>query len=452
MQVTETTSDGLKRGYTMTLPADALEAKMTEKLEAARADVQMKGFRKGKAPLPLLRKMFGQSLLGEVLQESVDGAVRAHFEQTGDRPALQPDVKIANEDFKEGQDLVVEVSYEKLPDVPEADFAAIKLTRPVAAVADEDVNEALGNLAENAKTFADKDGAAETGDQVVIDFVGKVDGEAFEGGSAEDYPLELGSNSFIPGFEDQLVGVSTGDEKDVNVTFPAEYGAEHLAGKDAVFSVTVKGVKAPAKAEIDDELAQKFGAENLEDLKKQVTERLEAEYKGAARTLIKRDLLDAIDAAVKFDLPPTLVEMEAKQIAHQLWHDENPDVHGHDHPEIEPTDEHNSLAERRVRLGLLLAEIGQKQEIEVSEQELQQAVFAEARKYPGQERQFFEFIQNNPQALQQFRAPLFEEKVVDYILELVDMTDETITKDELQKRLEALDEDSKAAEGETADA
>ena len=448
MQVTETLSEGLKRAYQMTLPAASMDAQMTEKLEAARADFQMKGFRKGKAPLPLLKKMFGKSLLGEVLQEAVDGAVRQHFETSGDRPAMQPDVKIANEDYDEGQDLVIDVTYEKLPDVPETDFKSITLSRPVAAVADEDIDEALGNLAENAKTFAAREEGqtAEKGDQVVIDFVGKVDDEAFEGGSAEDYALELGSNSFIPGFEDQLEGIAREEVRDVNVQFPAEYGAEHLAGKDAVFTVTCKDVKAPAKAEIDDALAEKFGAENLEQLKAQVTERLEAEYKGAARTLVKRKLLDAIDETVTFELPPTLVEMEAKQVAHQLWHDENPDVQGHDHPEIEPTEEHNALAERRVRLGLLLAEIGRAQEIEVSEQELQQAVFAEARKYPGQERQFFEFIQQNPQALQQFRAPIFEEKVVDYILELVTLEDEPVTKDELQKRLEALDEEEGAAE------
>ncbi len=443
MQVTETRSEGLSRAYTMTLPADALAQKMTEKLEVARADVQMKGFRKGKAPLPLLKKMFGKSLLGEVVQESVDGAVRAHFEKTEHRPALQPDVKIANEDFDEGQDLVVEVSYEKLPDVPEADFAAIKLTRPVAAVADEDVNEALQNLAQNAKSFTPRmEGQyAEKGDQVVIDFVGSVDGVPFDGGAGEDFPLELGSGSFIPGFEEQLVGVKPGEARDVNVTFPEQYGAEALAGKAAVFAVTCKEVKAPAKAEINDELATKFGAESLDDLKKQVSERLEAEYRGASRALVKRKLLDALDEKVTFDLPPSLLEAEAKQIAHQLWHDEHPEVQGHDHGEVEVTDEHKTLAARRVRLGLLLAEVGRKQEIEVSEQELQQQIFNEARKYPGQERQFFEFIQKNPQALQQFRAPLFEEKVVDFILELAKITETEVSKEDLQKLLEALDDE-----------
>jgi trigger factor len=276
---------------------------------------------------------------------------------------------------------------------------------------------------------------------VTIDFLGKVDGEAFEGGAAEDYPLVLGSNSFIPGFEAQLVGVKVGEEVEVNVTFPAEYGAENLAGKDAVFECKIKAVKAPKAAEINDELATKFGAEDLAALKGQISERLEAEYAGAARAVQKRHLLDALDKMVKFELPPSLVEAEAGQIAHQLWHDENPDVQGHDHPEIEPTDEHNTLAERRVRLGLLLAELGQKAEIQVTDAEMTQAMMNQARQYPGQEREFFEFVQKNPQMQQQMRAPLFEDKVVDYVFELATVTDKEVSKDQLQKAVEAMDDE-----------
>jgi len=227
----------------------------------------------------------------------------------------------------------------------------------------------------------------------------------------------------------------------VNVTFPAEYGAENLAGKDAVFECKIKAVKAPKAAEINDELATKFGAEDLAALKGQITERLEAEYAGAARAVQKRHLLDALDKMVKFELPPSLVEAEAGQIAHQLWHDENPDVQGHDHPEIEPTDEHNTLAERRVRLGLLLAELGQKAEIQVTDAEMTQAMMNQARQYPGQEREFFEFVQQNPQMQQQMRAPLFEDKVVDYVFELATVTDKDVSKDELQKAVEAMDDE-----------
>ena len=443
MQVTETLNEGLKRGYAITVTAAELEGKVNDKLVEAQPDVEMKGFRKGKVPMALLKKQFGQRLMGEVMQESIDGAMQQHFADSGDRPAMQPDVKMTNEDWKEGDDVNVEMSYEALPEIPEADMSKIKLERLVVKADDAAVDEALANLAETAQDFkARKKGSkAKDGDQIVIDFLGKVDGEPFEGGAAEDYPLALGSNSFIPGFEDQLVGVKAGDEKDVTVTFPEQYQAEHLAGKEAVFSCTVKEVKEPVAAELNDELAKKFGADDLAALKVQISERLEAEYSGAARAVMKRGLLDELDSLVKFELPPSLVTAEANQIAHQLWHEENPDVEGHDHPEIETTDEHNTLAERRVRLGLLLAEIGQKAEVEVTDAEMSQAIMNQARQYPGQERQFFEFVQQNAQMQQQLRAPLFEDKVVDHVFELATVKDKTVSKDDLQKAVEALEED-----------
>ena len=443
MQVTETLNEGLKRGYNIVVTADELSAKVDEKLVEARPEIEMKGFRKGKVPMALLKKQYGQRLMGEAMQESIDGAMSKHFEDSGDRPAMQPAVKMTNDDWKEGDDIHVEMSYEALPTIPEVDLKKIKLEKMIAKADEASVDEALANLAETAQDFADrkKGTKAKDGDQVTIDFLGKVDGEAFEGGAAEDYPLVLGSNSFIPGFEAQLVGVKLGEEVEVNVTFPAEYGAENLAGKDAVFECKIKAVKAPKAAEINDELATKFGAEDLAALKGQITERLEAEYAGAARAVQKRHLLDALDKMVKFELPPSLVEAEAGQIAHQLWHDENPDVQGHDHPEIEPTDEHNTLAERRVRLGLLLAELGQKAEIQVTDAEMTQAMMNQARQYPGQEREFFEFVQKNPQMQQQMRAPLFEDKVVDYVFELATVTDKEVSKDELQKAVEAMDDE-----------
>jgi trigger factor len=274
----------------------------------------------------------------------------------------------------------------------------------------------------------------------VINFLGKVDGEAFEGGAADDYPLVLGSNSFIPGFEEQLVGAKVGDDVEVKVKFPDEYGAENLAGKDAVFECKINAVKEPKPAEINDELAQQFGAEDLAGLKGQVEERLATEYSGAARQVLKRGLMDALDGAVSFDLPPSMVDAEAAQIAHQMWHEDNPDVTDHNHDPVETTDEHKKLAERRVRLGLFLSELGLKNEINVSDAEMQQAMMQQAQQYPGQERQFFEFIQQNEQAMQQIRAPLFEDKVVDYILELATVSDKEVSKDELQKAIEALDE------------
>jgi len=442
MQVTETLNEGLTRAYDVTITATELEAKVTEKLEAARADFQMKGFRKGHAPLALMKKMYGQSVMGEAMQEAVDGAVGEHFEKSGDRPAMQPEIKMTNDEWKEGDDVAVSVSYECLPAIPDADFSKIKLERLVTEIEDAAVTEALENLAASTTNYEKrrKGSKAKDADQVVIDFLGKVDGEAFDGGAGEDYPLVLGSNSFIPGFEEQLVGAKEGDELDVNVTFPAEYGAESLAGKDAVFTCTVKEVREPKPAPVDEELATKYGAESLEDLTKQITERLENEYAGASRAIMKRKLMDELDEQVKFDLPPSLVKVEADQIAHQLWHDENPDVQGHDHPEIETTDEHSTLAERRVRLGLLLAEIGNQNNVEVTEQEIQQAMFQQASQYPGQEREFFEFMQKNEQAQQQMRAPIYEDKVVDFIIELAEVSDKKVSKDDLETAIKGLDE------------
>jgi len=443
MQVTETLNEGLKRGYTITVTAAELEAKVQEKLVEAQPEIEMKGFRKGKVPLAILKKQFGPRLLGDAMQDAIDGAMKDHFDKTGDRPALQPEVKMVDGDsWAEGKDVVVEMTYEALPPIPDVDAASLSLEKLVVKADDADVDAALANLADSAKSFEDrkKGSKAKDGDQVVIDFKGSVDGVAFDGGSAEDYPLVLGSNSFIPGFEAQLVGAKEGEEVSVNVTFPESYGAAHLAGKAAVFACTIKAVKAPKAAEIDDELAKKFGAEDLAALKGQIAERLQAEYKGAARAVLKRALLDQLDAQVKFDLPAKLVEAEAAQIAHQLWHEENPHDHGHNHGHIETTEEHSKLAERRVRLGLLLAEVGRKAEIQVTDAEMTQAVLAAARQYPGQERAYFDFVQKNPQVQQQLRAPIFEDKVVDHIVAGAKVTEKEVSKDDLQKAIEALDE------------
>jgi trigger factor len=433
MQVTETLNEGLKRAYSIKLMAAELDTKVTEKLNEAQPDVEMKGFRKGKVPLALLKRQFGQRILGEAMQETIDGAMSKHFEDSGDRPAMQPNVEMqGGEKWKEGDDVEVSLTYEALPTIPEVDFSKIKLQKLVVKSDKAAIDEALDNLASSANDFKDrkKGSKAKDGDQVVIDFVGTVDGEAFDGGSSEDYPLVLGSNSFIPGFETQLVGCKVGEDQKVKVTFPDEYGSENLAGKDAEFACKIKNVKEPIPAKINDELATKFGAEDLKALKTQISERLESEYSGAARAVMKRHLLDALDKKVKFELPPSLVEAEAKQIAHQLYHEENPDVKDHEHKDIEPSKEHNKLAERRVRLGLLLAELGQKAEVEVSDAEMSQAIMAQSRQYPGQEKEFFEFMQKNEQMQQQLRAPIFEDKVVDHIFEQATVADKKVNKTE----------------------
>jgi len=440
MQVTETLNEGLKRAYSMMLTAQELDDKVMGKLLEAQPGIEIKGFRKGKVPMAMLKKQFGPRLLGEAMQEAIDSAMQTHFEETGNRPAMQPKVEMQDgENWKEGDDVLVAMSYEALPEITEPDFSAVVLERLVVKADDAAVDEALENLAKQAQDFADKDGAAEDGDQLVFDFTGRVDGEAFEGGAASDFALVLGSGQFIPGFEEQLIGAKAGDAKTVTVTLPAEYGAEHLAGKEAVFECAIKAVKAPVAAAIDDALATKFGAESLDALKDQIRSGLEGEYAQAARAIVKRSLLDALDLTVSFDLPSTLVDAEASQIAHQLWHDEHPEVHDHEHGNVEVTDEHRTLAERRVKLGLLLAEVGRKAEVEVTDAEMTQAIMAQAHQYPGQEREFFEFVQKNEQMQQQLRAPIFEDKVVDMILAKAQVAEKAVSKDDLKAALDALE-------------
>ena len=442
MQVTETLNEGLKRAYNILLTANQLEESVQGKLIEAQPTFEMKGFRKGKVPMSLLKKQFGQQIMGEVMQESIDNAMKEHFDNTGDRPAQQPSMEMKDGDsWKQGDDVEVSISYERLPDIPEVDFKKIKLKRMVVEVDDKAIKEGLENLAKNAQNFEDrkKGSKSKDGDQVNINFLGKIDGEAFEGGAGEDYPLVLGSNSFIPGFEEQLVGKKAEDKVEVKVSFPEDYNSKNLAGKNAIFDCVINAVKQPKPAVIDDEMAKQFGSEDLKALKEQLKERLGAEYVAAARQLTKRELMDLLDKMVKFELPESLVEAESSQIAHQLWHDENPDVEGHDHPEIETNDEAKKLGERRVRLGLLLAELGRKNEITISDQEMQQSVFEEARKYPGQEKEFFEFVQKNEEIQQQLRAPLFEDKVVNFVFELSTITEKKVSKDELQKAIESED-------------
>ena len=442
MQVTEILNEGLKRAYNILLTANQLEESVQGKLIEAQPTFEMKGFRKGKVPMSLLKKQFGQQIMGEVMQESIDNAMKEHFDNTGDRPAQQPSMEMKDGDsWKQGDDVEVSISYERLPDIPEVDFKKIKLKRMVVEVDEKAIKEGLENLAKNAQNFEDrkKGSKSKDGDQVNINFLGKIDGEAFEGGAGEDYPLVLGSNSFIPGFEEQLVGKKAEDKVEVKVSFPEDYNSKNLAGKNAIFDCVINAVKQPKPSVIDDEMAKQFGSEDLKSLKEQLKERLGAEYVAAARQLTKRELMDSLDKMVKFELPELLVDAESSQIAHQLWHDENPDVEGHDHPEIETNDEAKKLGERRVRLGLLLAELGRKNEITISDQEMQQSVFEEARKYPGQEKEFFEFVQKNEEIQQQLRAPLFEDKVVNFVFELSTITEKKVSKDELQKAIESED-------------
>ena len=441
MELVEKINEGLKRSYEAKILATEIDNKITDKLESSRSEVQVKGFRKGHVPLALLKKMYGKSMIGEAMQEAIDELIKSHFKKSGDKPAQQPDVQMVNKNWKEGDDIEITVNYEKLPTIPTMDFSKIKLKKLIVKIDNPSVNDALANLASSAENFQPRKKSAKSkrGDQLIIDFMGKINNETFDGGSADDYPLVIGSSSFIPGFEDQLVGVKEGQKLSVNVTFPKDYGSENLSGKEAIFDVTIKSVNEPVAAKIDDTLAKKFGAEDLKALKIQISDRLKGEYDHAARAVLKRELMDKLDKIVKFEIPSGLVENEASQIAHQLWSEENPEAKDQDYDKVLPTAEHKKIAIRRVKLGLLLADLGSKNKLVVSDNETQEALMQKAREYPGREKEFFEFIQKNPQAKEQFQAPIFENKVIDYIVELATLTEKIVSKDELKKALEKIE-------------
>ncbi|MGB0921875.1 MAG: trigger factor [Alphaproteobacteria bacterium] len=438
MQVSELTNEGLKREYKVVVPADELGGKLTAKIDEIKGQIKLPGFRPGKVPAKVVRSRFGTALLGDLVQEALQEGTRKAFEDNDLRPAMQPKVDMASDmaQVEGGEDLVFTIEAEIMPDVPDADFPTVKLEKEVAEISDDDMMERLEEMAKNQKNFEDKDegSAAENGDAVVMDFVGSVDGVEFDGGAAEGHQLELGSGQFIPGFEEQLIGLKAGDEKDVEVTFPAEYGSADLAGKDAVFKVKIHNVKAVAPVEINDAFAVGFGLNDLDDLKTKLREQMEQELGEATREKLKRALLDALDDVYDFDVPPGLLESEFNQIWGQFEHEMEhlkKTFDEMDQTEEEYRAEYNKIAARRVRLGLVLAEIGRKNEIEASQDELTQAIMQQTRQFPGQEQAVFEFYSKNPEALAQMRAPIIENKVVDFILELANVTEKKVTKEEL---------------------
>ena len=439
MDIKEIKAEGLSRTYSVTIPKEDLNAKLEAKIEEMRPQVSLKGFRPGKVPSSHIRKMFGQSIMKDVVEEVLTESSQKTIEDNKLRPAGQPqiDLRANGEDVTKGNaDLEYQMTVETIPDFDIADVTKMKFERLTAEVDDAEVEERLKELASGRKTYKKKakTAKAKDGDAVLIDFVGKIDGEVFEGGSMEGHQLVLGSNSFIPGFEDQLVGVKAGDEKDVKVTFPENYQAEQYAGKDAVFEVKVHEVQGAKDAELDDDFAKGFGMENLDKLREAVKESAEAEYSAQSRLKLKRKILDALDEGHKFDLPPAMVEQEFGAIWNQVKQEK--DAGNLDEEDAAKSDEeleadYRKIAERRVRLGLVLAEMGQKEEIQITNEELQRAMINEARRYPGQEQQVVEFYQKNPQALAQLRAPIYEEKVVDHIVETAEVKDKTVKKDKL---------------------
>jgi trigger factor len=444
MQVTEVSNEGLKREFAILVPKADLDAKVDGKLAEIKDKVQLKGFRPGKVPLAHLKKTFGKSVMGEIVEETVNSATQTAVSERNLRPAQPPRVELTAkaDDVVAGKtDLTFNVTVDVMPEFTPVDPATLELKRLTADVPDEDVDRALSGMADQQRTFTTKGegAAAETGDQVKIDFEGKIDGVAFDGGKAEDFALVLGSGRFIPGFEDQLMGLKAGDEKAVNVTFPEAYGSAELAGKAAVFDVKVKDVLAADPVEIDDAFAAKMGIENLDKLKDLIRQQMGNDFARASRTHIKRALLDALDKAHDFPLPEGMVDAEFDAIWKAVLAElerEKKTFEDEGKTEDELKAEYRKIAERRVRLGLVLAEIGRLNSLDLTQEELSRAISAEARRFPGQEQQVFEFYQKNPQALAQIRAPLYEDKVVDFIVAMAKVEEEKVSKEDLFKEPE----------------
>jgi trigger factor len=445
MQVTELSAEGLKRQYKIVVPAGDLSAKVDERLSELAQTAQLPGFRKGKVPLGLLKKQYGQALYGEALEQAVNQSTAKAIEDRGLKPALQPKVDLKT--LEEGKDVEFEVAIEVLPEIGKVDFSGVELERLKAAVPEKDVEEALSRIAKANREQKPASRAAQKGDAIKLDFVGSVDGVEFPGGTAQDYVLELGSGSFIPGFEDQLVGADAGKTVDVKVTFPKEYGAADLAGKDAVFKCTIKEVLEFVDKPVDDELAKANNFENLDAMKKAVSDRIGQDYTQISRSMIKRQLLDKLADSHKFEVPEGLVEGEFAAIWQRV---EEAKKQGQklDDDEEKMRKEYREIAERRVRLGLLLADVGRSNSIDVTPEELNQAVMREAMRYQGQERQVLEFYSKNPELREQLRAPIFEEKTIDFILELAKVTEKSVTPEELLKAARDAEEEGEPAKAE----
>ncbi len=446
MQVTETLNEGLKRELTVIVPASELDNRLTARLNEIKDRVNLKGFRPGKVPVDHLRKVFGRSTMAEVVQAVLSEMTTQTLRDRGERAAIQPEIDLT-EDQAEAEriltgqaDLAYRMKYEILPKVEPKSFKGVKIDRPQVMVSDADVDEELKRFAETVRPFAPKEGAAENGDQVRLSYVGKIDGEAFAGGSDDDSTMRLGSGQFIPGFEEQLVGMKAGESRTITVTFPADYAATQYAGKTATFDVTIKEVSAPGEIKIDDDLARQLGMESLDKLRQAMRSQLESRYSELARQRAKRQVLDQLDEMHRFELPPTMVTQEFENIWRQITGDmqqSNRTFEQEETTEEKAREEYQKIAERRVRLGLVMSELGERNKIQVTEEEVQRALAAQLRQVPGQEQQYYDYYRRNPEALAALRAPIFEEKVVDFLLELADVTARPITKEELLKEAEA---------------
>jgi trigger factor len=450
MQIVEKSAEGLARVYSVTIPAADIAARTDAKIKELAPQLSIKGFRKGKVPIVHVQRMYGKSIMGDLLNELVQEGINSASNHNGARAASQADIKNIDNlaSVMDGRaDLVFDVELDIMPDFIPAEMTTLSVTRPIAHATDAEIDAALAEIAKQAQSFEPKTGEAETGDQVICDFVGKLDGVEFEGGKGEGATVVLGSNSFIPGFEDQLIGVKAGEERVLNVTFPADYGVETLAGQAATFDVNVTEVKGPIETKIDDELAKNIGLSDLATLKDAIKRNIESQFAQMSRQKAKRSLLDALDETHSFDLPPKMMAAEFEAIWAQVQQDkeagnEDPEDAGKSEDELKA--EYTKIAERRVRLGLVLAEIGRVSGVEVKDEEVARAIQQEATRYPGQEKQVYDFFQKNPNAVASLRAPLYEEKVVDFMLQMANVTEIVVTREELENE----DETSPVVEAE----
>ncbi|HEY8949441.1 MAG TPA: trigger factor [Rhizomicrobium sp.] len=437
MQITETVNQDLRREYKIVIPANDLDKRLVGKVEEMKPRMNMKGFRPGKAPTSFLKKTFGKQMMSEIVEQAVSESSQQAVKDNNLKPAFPPRIDLASEMDKvvEGKsDLEFTVKVDLMPDFELADVSKLKVEKLVSDVTQAEVDEAVMKLAEQTRAYSERDGAAEKDDQISIDFVGSVDGEEFAGGKAEGFNLVLGSGQFIPGFEDQLIGVKAGDKKDVSVKFPADYPEAKLADKDAVFAVTVHKVNKPDPIEVNDDLAKKLGLDNLSTLNDRVKEQLKGDFARASRLHLKRRILDALDAEHTFPLPPTMVEGEFDAIWRAVQAEleregKKPEDEADSEEELKK--EYHDIAERRVRLGLVLARLGEQNGITIAPDEINRAIAMRARQFPGQEQQVFQFYQTNPQALAEIRAPIFEDKVVDFIAELAQVTEKPVDRETL---------------------
>jgi trigger factor len=445
MQVTETLSDGLKREFRVVVPANDLDTKVNTRLDELKDQVRINGFRPGKVPVGHLKRMYGRSVMAETIEATVRDANAQIVSEHGYRLAMEPQVKLPTEEeaikaVVEGKaDLDYSVSMEILPKIELANFKDIELDRLVSDVTDAEVDEAVNRIAEQNRPFVPKGEGAEAklSDRVTIDFVGTIDGTVFEGGSGTDMPVVIGSKSFIPGFEEQLAGIKVGETRTIKTPFPDNYMKAELAGKEASFEVTAKAIEVPGEVTADDAFAKQLGLESIAKLREAVKDRIGKEHAGASRARLKRQLLDSLDEHHKFELPPTLVDQEFDNVWQTVENDlkqQGRTLADEGTTEDEAKAEYRKIAERRVRLGLVIAEIGDRNQIKVTDEEVQRAVVERARQFPGQEQQVWDFYRNNPQALASLRAPIYEEKVVDFLTELAKVTEKKVAREELYKQ------------------